>query len=90
MKRYIRIHENDNVAVMLYDAKPGDMVTLGDFCVVLSEEIPYGHKAALKDLKKGDLVIKYNQPIGSARENIEKGKWVHVHNIRSLRGQSAQ
>lgn len=88
MKKYIRIHENDNVAVMLYDAKPGDTVVLGELSVVLSEEIPYGHKAALQDLRKGDVIIKYNQPIGGALEDIEKGKWVHVHNIRSLRGRS--
>lgn len=89
MKKYMRIHEKDNVAVMLYDAKPEDIVILGELSVVLSEEIPYGHKVALQDLKKGDLIIKYNQPIGGARENIKRGEWVHVHNMSSLRGRSA-
>lgn len=86
MKKYMRIHKNDNVAVMLYDAKPGDEVCLDDVTVVLKEEIPYGHKVALKDFEKGDVVLKYNQPIGALTEAAAQGSWIHVHNIKSLRG----
>ena len=86
MKKYMRIHENDNVAVMLYDAKPGDEIQLSDISVILNEVIPYGHKVALKDMKADEIVLKYNQPIGKTVKNIRKGDWVHIHNIKSLRG----
>ncbi|MGM9521584.1 MAG: UxaA family hydrolase [Oscillospiraceae bacterium] len=86
MKKYMRIHKNDNVAVMLYDAKPGDVVELDDVTVTLNEDIPYGHKVALRDFKTGDHVIKYNQPIGYVTADAKKGDWLHIHNIKSLRG----
>ncbi len=88
MKKYMRIHKNDNVAVMLYDGKRGDTVALGDLEVTLEEDIPYGHKIALKDFSEGDRVMKYNQPIGAATKSIGKGSWIHIHNMRSLRGGS--
>lgn len=86
MKKYMRIHKNDNVAVMLYDAKPGDEVSLDGGTVVLTEDIPYGHKVALKDFSEGDTVTKYNQPIGCVTKAVKKGSWLHVHNMRSMRG----
>lgn len=86
MKRYMRIHKNDNVAVMLYDAKAGDAVALDGRTVVLKEEIPYGHKVSLEDLEAGAKVIKYGQPIGCTTENVAEGEWLHIHNMKSLRG----
>lgn len=86
MKKYMRIHEKDNVAVMLYDAEPGDPVYLDGRTIVLKEAIPYGHKVALENLEKGTVVVKYNQPIGYLTEAAAQGSWLHVHNIKSLRG----
>ena len=45
--------------------------------------IPAGHKIAIKDVKKGEKVIKYGEIIGVAKEDIKTGDWVHVHNVKS-------
>ena len=40
-----------------------------------------GHKYALTDIKKGENIIKYGNPIGHATEDIKKGEHVHTHNV---------
>ena len=45
--------------------------------------IPAGHKFALRDIAKGELVIKYGEVIGRATENVRAGEWVHTHNLKS-------
>jgi altronate dehydratase len=47
------------------------------------EGIPFGHKIALIDLKKGDPIIKYGEKIGLASRDIKIGEWVHTHNVES-------
>lgn len=42
-----------------------------------------GHKYALRDIKKGEKVIKYGFPIGIASEDIKKGEHVHSHNLKT-------
>ena len=42
-----------------------------------------GHKYALRDINKGENIIKYGNPIGHATEDIKKGEHVHSHNIKT-------
>ena len=42
-----------------------------------------GHKYALRDIAKGENVIKYGQPIGHATQDIAKGEHVHSHNLKT-------
>ena len=77
MNDYIIIHESDNVAVVLRPHKKGEIVA----GVELQEDIPQAHKVALKDIKKGENVMKYGCPIGHATEDIKKGYHVHVQNV---------
>lgn len=42
-----------------------------------------GHKYAVKDIQKGENVIKYGFPIGIASENIKQDEWVHTHNLKT-------
>ena len=42
-----------------------------------------GHKYAVRDIGKGEKVIKYGYPIGIASENIKKGDHVHSHNLKT-------
>jgi len=42
-----------------------------------------GHKYALCDIKEGENVIKYGNPIGHATCDIKKGELVHTHNLRT-------
>ena len=50
-----------------------------------NHDIPIGHKVALKDLKKGETVIKYGADIGKVVDDLKKGDHVHVHNIKTKR-----
>ena len=49
------------------------------------EDIPIGHKVALKDMAVGDTVIKYGVDIGKVVQPIRKGAHAHVHNIKTKR-----
>lgn len=42
-----------------------------------------GHKYAVKEIKKGEQVIKYGFPIGIATGNIQIGEKVHSHNLKT-------
>lgn len=42
-----------------------------------------GHKYALSDIKKGENIIKYANPIGHATKDIKKGEHVHTHNMKT-------
>lgn len=53
-------------------------------CKVL-DDIPIGHKVALRDFVVGDTVIKYNTVIGRAVASIKKGGHLHVHNVKTKR-----
>ena len=46
-------------------------------------EVPLGHKIALKDLKEGDTILKYGHDIGKVGKSIKKGDHVHVHNVKT-------
>ena len=42
-----------------------------------------GHKYALRDIKAGENIIKYGNPIGHATEDIKAGEHVHSHNVKT-------
>ena len=84
MPIFIQINDIDNVAVALHPAPAG--TAFGGAAAV--EEIPQGHKMALKDIAKGDMIMKYGLPIGHATKDIKAGQWVHTHNMMTnLKGE---
>lgn len=48
-------------------------------------DIPIGHKIALKDFAVGDTVFKYGTDIGKVVVSIKKGEHLHVHNVKTKR-----
>lgn len=86
MQDFIRIHENDNVAVALRPIEAGETLSVGQYQVTTLEEIPQGHKFALKSISGGGEVVKYGFRIGYAKEDIPAGGWVHVHNLKTALG----
>jgi altronate hydrolase len=84
---HIRINEKDNVCVALKDIKKDTVIDLGDIRVTVVQDIPRGHKIALRDLKTGDNVIKYGFPIGHAIQDIPAGSHVHIHNLKTNLGE---
>ena len=84
MNEMVRITARDMVAVALKPLKAGENVSYGSGSVTLKDDIPMGHKAALRDIRKGEAVIKYGFPIGEATEDIPAGGHVHTHNLHTL------
>ncbi len=90
MQNFIKINENDNVAVALNTLPKGETVTVEVQGAVKSvtalEEIPAGHKIALCDIPEGGEVIKYGYRIGNTKEPVKAGSWIHVHNLKTALG----
>ena len=49
------------------------------------QDIPIGHKVALKDMAPGDSVVKYGIDMGKVVAPIRRGEQAHVHNIKTKR-----
>ena len=49
------------------------------------QDIPIGHKVALRDMAVGDTVFKYGVDIGKVVAPIRTGEHAHVHNIKTKR-----
>ena len=49
------------------------------------QDIPIGHKVALRDMGVGDTVFKYGVDIGKVVAPIKTGEHAHVHNIKTKR-----
>lgn len=86
MKDFMKINENDNVIVVLKEMKKGEKISLENTEIEALETIPAGHKMAVKDICEGADVIKYGFRIGTAKEDIKAGQWVHTHNIKTALG----
>jgi altronate dehydratase small subunit len=86
----IQLKEKDNVATALRDLAAGEEAVVGiqeeTVKVTLSDAIPYGHKFAVRNIRKGQDVFKYGEVIGRATAAIRAGAHAHVQNIESLRG----
>ncbi|MFH1123446.1 MAG: UxaA family hydrolase [Pseudomonadota bacterium] len=91
MKNAIQIDEKDNVATVTGHAIEGEALEIlnPDGAVILqtktSENLPFGHKIAVKDIGRGVNVVKYGEVIGAASQDIPAGRWVHTHNVKSVR-----
>lgn len=86
MQKYIKINEKDSVAVALVELSKGTNITIDNINITLVEDITPGHKFTLKAIKKGEQIIKYGYAIGTAKEDILPGAWVHTHNIVTTLG----
>ena len=92
MAHGILLHEAaDDVGVAVRDLKKGESVgavTLeGKFVadVKLVDDVPLGHKVAMRDLTKNKEVIEYSRTIGAAAQAAKRGAHVHTHNLKTLR-----
>ena len=84
MNKIVQITPRDMVAVALQPLAAGEAVSYGAGAVTPLSDIPMGHKVALRDIRKGEPVIKYGFPIGEATEDIPVGGHVHSHNLHTL------
>ncbi|HEX3075250.1 MAG TPA: altronate dehydratase family protein [Lachnospiraceae bacterium] len=86
MQKIIKIHESDTVAVAVSTILKQETITINGEIITAREKIPAGHKMALYDMEAGRTIVKYGCPIGSSKEAIAKGSWVHTHNMKTSLG----
>lgn len=79
----IQIHDGDSVAVALVALQAGEDISVGKTRLLVQEEIPAGHKVALRSISQGEAVVKYGHAIGRATAEIALGAWVHGHNLKT-------
>jgi (2R)-sulfolactate sulfo-lyase subunit alpha len=86
---------DDDVAVVIQDVAVGDdvrAVTLaGEEVAVVKavDNIPLGHKIAIREISEDKDVIKYGRAIGRTRKDIVQGAHVHTQNVRSNRWETS-
>ena len=92
MAHAILLHEpDDDVGVAVRDLKKGEQVgtvtlegkSAAD--IKLVDDVPLGHKVAMKDLAQGKDVIEYGRVIGAASQAATRGAHVHTHNLKTKR-----
>lgn len=79
MNKLFKINDKDNVAVALDELKKGEIIDN----IKLLDDIPFGHKVLLNDLKNGENIIKYGNPIGHLTIDCKKGEHIHEHNLKT-------
>ncbi|HCV05750.1 UxaA family hydrolase [Pseudoalteromonas sp. SSMSWG5] len=81
--KFVLLHEQDNVIVCCQAAYLGEAITIANDELTLNTDVTVGHKVACRAIQKGEQILKYGVPIGSATDDIEKGQHVHLHNMKS-------
>lgn len=85
MANVVIISSTDNVGVVIEWIKEDEELSyladgkLNKFTA--KNDIRIYHKVAIKEIKKGENVVKYGEHIGIANRDIQIGEHVHVHNV---------
>ena len=92
MIHFVLHDAKDTVAVVVVEGvKAGDTLEgwiMDDDRMIRLEarqDIPIGHKVALKDMAPGDTVWKYGIDMGKVVAPIKAGEHAHVQNIKTKR-----
>ena len=81
--RLIRLAAPDNVLMLATSIPAGERLVVEGDEIVLDAALTLGHKIAARDIRAGEVITKYDFPIGVATEDIPKGGHVHIQNVRS-------
>jgi altronate hydrolase len=71
----------DDVGLVLSDVSRGTLIRTAVGVVTAVDDIPPGHKVAVRAVAAGAPVHKYGEVIGIAREDIPPAAHVHLHNL---------
>ena len=92
MIHFVLHDAHDSVAVVVVEDVKAGMALNGwimdddrMMAVTARQDIPIGHKVALKDMAVGDTVMKYGIDMGKVVKPIVAGEHAHVHNIKTKR-----
>jgi altronate dehydratase small subunit len=79
----MKLAPQDNVAIALRALHAGERVDCDGGALTVARDIALGHKLAARSIAAGEIILKYNCPIGSATCAIAAGEYVHTHNVAS-------
>jgi (2R)-sulfolactate sulfo-lyase subunit alpha len=92
MIHFVLHDARDTVAVVVVEGVRSGMPLTGWIMdddrtvqVQARQDIPIGHKIALRDMAVGDTVLKYGADMGRVVAPIKAGEHAHVHNIKTKR-----
>ena len=92
MIHFVLHDPHDNVAVVVVEGVAAGAELTGwvmdedrTVKLVARQDIPIGHKIALKDMAVGDTAVKYGIDMGKVVATIQAGQHAHVHNIKTKR-----
>jgi (2R)-sulfolactate sulfo-lyase subunit alpha len=92
MIHFVLHDAKDTVAVVVVEGVKAGMSLTGWIMdedrmtsVEARQDIPIGHKVALKDMATGDTVWKYGIDMGKVVAPIKAGEHAHVQNIKTKR-----
>jgi D-altronate dehydratase (EC 4.2.1.7) len=81
--KYLKINPADNVAVAIFNLSAGETISVNGLDIKINEDIPAGHKFALKDFAIDSHIVKYGYAIGHAICAIKQGDWVNEKKIKT-------
>lgn len=91
MHKFLVHQKGDHVGVAVRPIEKGEEAQgvyldgEGTITVVARDDVPYGHKIAIRDTNSDPTVLKYGIKIGNAVEPLRVGDYVHTHNLKSAR-----
>ena len=80
---FLKINPADSVVVCLSAKQKGDIIEVDGQEITIHQDTPAGHKILIKDVTKGENIIKYGYPIGHAQQNLKAGDWVNENNLKT-------
>ena len=81
--KLLQLSPEDNIFVARCGIKAGENLVIGQQDIVVQDSIPLGFKVAAREIARGEKILKYGAPIGSAKSTIRAGEIVHTHNMQS-------
>ena len=80
---YLKINPADSVVVCLSAKQKGEIIEVDGQRITINQDTPAGHKILIKDVEKGEDIIKYGYPIGHAQQALKAGDWVNEYNLKT-------
>lgn len=81
--KLVTLHADDNVLICCQQLEAKEQISIDGQYYELLTTIDLGHKVAKAPINKGEQIIRYGVPIGSATQYIDAAEHVHIHNMKS-------
>lgn len=84
--------EDDSVGVVVVEGVKAGQDLIGwimdqdrTINFTVKDDIPIGHKLAIRDIEQDSTVIKYSVDVGRTIAPVGRGEHLHVHNTKTKR-----